>query len=90
METKTKVSRSPKYKVSLLLPDKTHSKTGSTILEALEAIEPPQFFKAKAIITVNFGKLKAEVWMYPFQLRKLFVNPTSRQLLAKRLMLGLK
>ena len=70
---------SPKYKVSLKLPDKTLTKTGATILEALETIPLPTFFKTKAIISVTFGKLKAEMWMYPVQLRKLFVNPTDRK-----------
>jgi len=72
------------------LPDKTYSKTGETVLEALEAITPPPVFKSKGIFTAKFGKFESQVWMWPVYLRKLFVNPTSRKLLAKRLTLGLK
>ena len=80
----------PKYKVSLKLPDKTHTKTADSILAALEAIKPPTFFKSKAIIEVKYGKLKAELYMWPFQLRKLFVNPMMRVVFAKRLSSVLK
>lgn len=60
------------------------------MLEAVDSLQPPHFFKSKAIILAKYGKKKAEVWFYPFQLRKIFINPMSRLLLAKRLMNGLK
>ena len=81
---------SPKYKVSLKLPNQTYSKSAPTILEALNTLKLPQFFKGKGIITVQYGKLKAEVWMWPVYLRKLFVNQTARLLLQKRLLNSLK
>ena len=83
-------NRSPKYKVSLKLPDKTYSKSASTPLQAIQALQRPVFFKSKGIIQLTYGKLKAETWMYPVLLRKLFNNPMSKQLLAKRLSLALK
>ena len=88
MPTKTKAS--PKYKVSLKLPDNLYSKQANTIIEALDGLEIPPYFKGKGILSVQFGKLEAEVWMYPVQLRKLFVNSTSKLLLQKRLLLNLK
>jgi hypothetical protein len=80
----------PKYKISLKLPGKTYSKTADTILEALEQVKRPLFFKSKVVIKVQVGKLKSECWMYPFQLRKLFVNQICRLMLQKRLINALK
>lgn len=79
-----------KYRVSLKLPDKTQTKIRPTIKEGLEALDLPTFFKSKGTITVAYGKLKAEVWMWPHALRKLFTNPVSKELLQKRLMSALK
>ena len=91
MPTKTKASlKASQYKLSLKLPDNLYSKQAKTIVEALDNLEIPTYFKGKGIISVQFGKLKSEVWMYPVQLRKLFVNSTSKLLLQKRLLLNLK
>ena|ERR1035438_4945800 len=81
---------SPKFKVSLKLPGKTYSQTASTILEALNGVETPVFFKSKGIVEAEQGKIKSEVWMYPAALRKLFANPMSKVILAKRLSLSFK
>jgi hypothetical protein len=81
---------SPKYRVSLKLPDKTHTKVADSIMEGLEKLPVPHFWKSKAIIQVEFGKKRAEVYFWPFALRKLFVNKMSKQLLSKRLQLALK
>jgi hypothetical protein len=79
-----------KFRLSLKLPDKTYSKTADSILSALETMPVPQYFKSKGIIEAKLGKFKAEVWMYPAALRKLFASPMSRVLLAKRLLNALK
>jgi hypothetical protein len=79
-----------KYKVSLKLPDKVYSKSAPTVLEAIEKLPRPVFFKSKAIFELKSGKQKSEVYMWPHMLRKLFVNPMSRALLSKRLTLALK
>ena len=78
------------YKVSLKLADKTYSKSASSVEEALKELKQPLFFKTKGIMSVKAGKLKSETWMYPAQLRKLFINPMSKTLLAKRLTSALK
>jgi hypothetical protein len=78
------------FKVSLKLPNNFYQTSAATIRGALDKIETPVYFKGKGIIEARLGKLKSEVWMYPVQLRKLFVNPTSKMLLAKRLILTLK
>lgn len=80
----------PKYKVSMRLGTDTQTKTGETILEALEALERPTYFKSKGIISVKYGKLFTEIYMWPILLRKLFTNQTSRLLLEKRLLSALK
>ena len=80
----------PKYKVSMRLGTETQTKSGETILEALELLEKPIYFKTKGIISVKFGKQFAEIYMWPILLRKLFVNQTSRLLLEKRLLSALK
>ena len=61
----------PKYKVSLKLSDKTYSKSANSVEDALNKLKQPLFFKTKGIISLTAGKLKAETWMYPAQLRKL-------------------
>ena len=83
-------SPSPKYRVSLKLPDKTVTKIRPSIFEALNAIEPPTFFKSKAIISVSVNKKKSSVYFWPYTLRKLFINNVAKQILEKRLLAALK
>lgn len=85
-----KTKPSPKFRVSLNLPDKTVTKIRPTVLEALNAIEPPVYFKSKALIKLQVNKMSAEVSLWPYSLRKLFVNLTAKQILAKRLVAALK
>ena len=80
----------PKYRVSLKLADKTYTKIGSTIADALDALDLSVKVGGKGIFQVKYGKLRAEVFLYPRMIKKLAVNQLSRQLFQKRLLTALK
>lgn len=81
---------SPKFRVSLKLGNETQTKVASSIVEALDKFDSSNISKAKAILTVKVNKRKAEVFLYPFQTRKLFVNKVAKELFQKRLIGALK
>jgi hypothetical protein len=76
--------KSPQYKVSLKLGDLTFTKIASSIVAALEKMEPKHLSKAKGVLTVSSGGLKTEMLMYPPQLKRLFINKTAREMFQKR------
>jgi len=76
--------------LSLVTPDKTYRAKADTIVDALEQLKVPQYFKGKCVIRVKSGKRKSEVMAYPFFLRRLFVNRIAREILQKRMAAALK
>lgn len=80
----------PKYKVSLKLPDKTYSKTAPSIVEALDALNLDVKIGSKGVFEVQFGKLKAEIYLWPRMIRKLAINKLSKELFQKRMIGALK
>ena len=89
---KSPKSRSTKSNVlvSLIAPDQTYKATAPTIIEALEKLKVPTYFKGKSIIRVTSGKMSSEITAYPFFLRRLFVNRIAREILQKRMAAALK
>jgi hypothetical protein len=80
----------PKYRVSLRLGNNVQTKIAPSIVEALNKMEPQYFSKAKAIISVSVGKLKAQVMLFPIYTRRLFINKTAKEVFQKRMIGALK
>ena len=75
--------------VELKLDNKTHKTNGNDILEAINKLEI-NLIKCAGLLSAKSGKEKAEIVLYPHQIRRLIVNNTYREILAKRLKLALK
>lgn len=80
----------PQYKLSLHLGNELHEAEAPSVAEGLDAIKSPNLHKAKGIITVTYGKLKAQVILFPIHLKKLFNNKTAKVLFQKRILGALK
>jgi len=78
------VAESKNYSISLFSLDKEYKFNTDTIFEAFEQLKPASI-KGKSILKVSKGNLKAEIVLYPFQVRRLLVNKFSKMLLEKRL-----
>lgn len=90
-EIKPKEKSSGDYEVLLKLGDKEHKISAPTIRLALETIKPA-IVKSKGILIVKKGKLKTEMRLTLFQVKRLMINKVYKILLDKRLnnLLGIK
>ena len=77
------------YSVSLTILGKETEIKADTLFEAFDQIKPA-IVRGKAIIAVKKGKLKAEIVLHPFQLKRLMTNRTFKMITEKRLNLLLK
>lgn len=85
MGMKSKAVKSTKpYSVSLTILGKETKLKADTLFEVFNQIKPA-IIKGKAIMTVKKGGLKAEVILYPFQLKRLIANNAFKQIMEKRL-----
>jgi hypothetical protein len=78
------------FRLSVTLGAETFTETADSIVEALTKITTRGLAKAKAVIKVESGKKSAQVFLYPFQTRKLFANKISQVLFQKRMIGALK
>jgi len=46
--------------------------------------------KSKGIITVKFGKLQAEINLYPLSIKRLLSNKTAQEIFEKRMLQAIK
>lgn len=76
----------PVWTVSLRLSGDTkeYKGEGETLTLALQKMNRPAFFTAKAWITATDGKKKAEIWMMPNKLKQ-FMRPAFLRFQANRL-----
>ena len=79
-----------KYRVSLKLANNIYTKIAPSIIEALDRIKPEGIFKTKGVITVSTSGLKSEIMLFPFQLKRLFINNTAKEIFQKRMIGALK
>lgn len=70
--------------VELKLHNETYKAEGNNLVEAIEKIKP-EIVKCEGTLKVKKGKLKAEIVLYPRFIKRLLVNGTYREIIAKRL-----
>lgn len=78
------------FSVALITDDKTYRASADTIVEAVEKLKRPAIFKGKSVLRVKAGKMSSEMPCYPYFLRRLFINPISREIFQKRMAAALK
>jgi len=74
------------FSLSLKLNEKEYKATGKTILEGLnKLLKADGVVKTRGILKVKKGKKSFEMILYPFVLKRLYINKLSRELLQKRI-----
>lgn len=91
-ENKAKVKK--EYSVELELNDKRYKADGTTLLEAIKALEPlvsVDGFKTWGLLIAKKGKLRSERrFLNIVKLKRLFGNKTFQIIIAKNLELMMK
>lgn len=75
----------PQFRLSLQVAGTKQTKIGSSVIDALEKINPKNLSKGRTVITLQVNKRKAEIMLMPLQAKRLFVNKIAKQLCEKRL-----
>ena len=77
---------SASYRVTLSVGDYVFDNEADTVVGAMETLfTKDKMLKNRAKLSVHSGGLSSEINLYPVQLRRLMVNKTTREVLAKRL-----
>lgn len=79
----------PAFKVTFSMGDRISEQDAEDIPTALKQLAP-ESFKGKGIFKIQRGKQQSETYLYPRQMRRLFINSISQQLFAKRMTNALK
>ena len=81
----------PKYQAILEMVGLKYTGEGETLFDAINAIKLEWHdIKGKGVMTIIYGKQKAEHLFYIKQLKMIFANKIAKQMWAKRLALFLK
>jgi len=87
----TKVESQPLFRLVLDLGDIYYEANAETITEAMDKLEVDKFkLKTYGIFTLKSQGKKSQYKATPFEIRKMLVNKTSKELLADRLLTQLK
>jgi hypothetical protein len=91
-KTKTAKAVKPKFKISLILGDLEYSSKGNSAAEALGNLNIDKFkIKTWGDFVLESGNKKTmTIRQTPFQVRRLLVNRTAKEIFGDKLFLGLK
>lgn len=80
-----------KYALTLKMGDKIYKSSGTTPIEALDALERPQKIMAKGVLTITNGSMQKELLLQPPKIKRLFYNSGGIQaVIAKQLFAFMK
>ena len=78
------------YIISLKFEDKKEKKLkAKTLIDALSLLIP-EIVKNKAVLNISKGKLKANIPLSPFQVKRLMINKVYKEITAKRIEMMLR
>ncbi len=93
--TKTKIkvvkAEPKKFKLSLDLGDLHYETKADSVVEAIVNLSIDRFkIRGYGLFTLKDGKKKAELKYTPFQMRRLLINQTARNLFERNILIRLK
>jgi hypothetical protein len=75
----------PKFSIIIKTNYETFKGKGETAVEALRSIKKPLKVMWRGTVTVEEGKKKVEILVYPVRLRRLFYNKMFQEIQMKKI-----